>query len=184
MKRAAYMLLLIVCLGGCASTKVPADALRLPESTLDVRSIQTRTLETTSELNILIATIAVLQDMEFNIERMEKPLGVITASKITDADSIAEKTGLIFLDFLCVVSGSGGCGALSTAKDDQHITLTMVVLPSLAREGEYAVRITIQRVVYDKEDRIKVLDRIDEPEIYQAVFDNLRKSLFIQEGDS
>lgn len=184
MKRPAYALLLIVCLGGCVSTKVPADALRLPESTLDVRSIQTRTLETTSELNILTATIAVLQDMEFNIERIEKPLGVITASKITDADSVAEKTGLIFLDFICAVGRGGGCGALSTAKDDQHITLTMVVLPSLAREGEYSVRITIQRVVYDKEDRIKVLDRVDEPEIYQAVFDNLRKSLFIQEGES
>lgn len=183
MNRAAYALLLIVCLGGCASTRVPADALRLPESTLEIRSIQTRTLETTSELNILMAAIAVLQDMEFNIERMEKPLGVITASKVTDADSIAEKTGLIFLDFICAIGG-GGCNALSTAKDDQHITLTMVVLPSLAREGEYAVRITIQRVVYDKEDRIRVLDRIDDPEIYQAVFDNLRKSLFIQEGDS
>ncbi len=150
---------------------------------LEIRSIQTRTLETTSELNILMAAIAVLQDMEFNIERMEKPLGIITASKVTDADSIAEKTGLIFLDFICAIGG-GGCNALSTAKDDQRITLTMVVLPSLAREGEYAVRITIQRVVYDKEDRIRVLDRIDEPEIYQAVFDNLRKSLFIQEGDS
>ncbi len=183
MNRAAYALLLIVCLGGCASTRVPADALRLPESTLEIRSIQTRTLETTSELNILIATIAVLQDMEFNIERIEKPLGVITASKVTDADSIAEKTGLVFLDFICAIGG-GGCNALSTAKDDQHITLTMVVLPSLAREGEYAVRITIQRVIYDKEDRIRVLDRIDEPEIYQAIFDNLRKSLFIQEGDS
>ena len=183
MNRAAYALLLIVCLGGCASTRVPEDALRLPESTLEIRSIQTRTLETTSELNILMAAIAVLQDMEFNIERMEKPLGVITASKVTDADSIAEKTGLVFLDFICAIGG-GGCNALSTAKDDQHITLTMVVLPSLAREGEYAVRITIQRVVYDKEDRIRVLDRIDEPEIYQAVFDNLRKSLFIQEGDS
>lgn len=183
MNRAAYALLLIVCLGGCASTRVPADALRLPESTLEIRSIQTRTLETTSELNILMAAIAVLQDMEFNIERMEKPLGVITASKVTDADSIAEKTGLVFLDFICAIGG-GGCNALSTAKDDQHITLTMVVLPSLAREGEYAVRITIQRVVYDKEDRIRVLDRIDDPEIYQAVFDNLRKSLFIQEGDS
>jgi hypothetical protein len=183
MNRAAYALLLIVCLGGCASTRVPADALRLPESTLEIRSIQTRTLETTSELNILMAAIAVLQDMEFNIERMEKPLGVITASKVTDADSIAEKTGLVFLDFICAIGG-GGCNALSTAKDDQHITLTMVVLPSLAREGEYAVRITIQRVVYDKEDRIRVLDRIDEPEVYQAVFDNLRKSLFIQEGDS
>ena len=89
----------------------------------------------------------------------------------------------MFLDILCNLGG-GGCNALSTAKDDQRITLTMVVLPSLAREGEYVVRITIQRVVYDKEDRIRVLDRIDEPEIYQAIFDNLRKSLFIQEGDS
>jgi hypothetical protein len=184
MNRATYALLLIICLGGCASARVPADALRLPESTLDIRSIQTRTLETTSELNILMAAIAVLQDMEFNIERMEKPLGVITASKVTDADSMAEKTGLVFLDIICTIGGSGSCNALSTAKDEQHITLTMVVLPSLAREGEYAVRITIQRVVYDKENRIRVLDRIDDPEIYQAVFDNLRKSLFIQEGES
>jgi hypothetical protein len=59
----------------------------------------------------------------------------------------------------------------------------MVVLPSLAREGEYSIRITIQRVIYDKADRIKVLERIDDAETYQAIFDNLRKSLFLQEGD-
>jgi hypothetical protein len=182
MRRAANLLLLIACLGGCVTTQVPEAALRLSESTLDVRSIQTRTLEASSELDILTATIAVLQDMEFNIERIEKPLGVITASKVTDADSIAEKTGLFFLDILCAASG-GGCNAMSTARDDQHITLTMVVLPSLAREGQYSVRVTVQRVIYDKEDRIKVLERIDHPEIYQTMFDNLRKSLFIQEGD-
>jgi hypothetical protein len=183
MRRAAYPLLLIACLGGCASTAVPKSALRLPESTLDVRSIQTRTLEATSEINILAATIALLQDMEFNIDRIEKPLGVITASKVTDADSIAEKTGLFFLDILCGVGG-GGCNAMATAKDDQHITLTMVVLPSLARDEEYVVRVTMQRVIYDKEDRIKVMERMDEPEVYQLIFDNLRKSLFIQEGET
>ena len=183
MRRAAYLLLLIAGLGGCVATGVPEAALRLPESTLDVRSIQTRTLEASSELNILTATIAVLQDMEFNIDRIEKPLGVITASKVTDADSIAQKTGLLFLDFICVIGSASSCDAISTARDDQHITLTMVVLPSLARDGEYSVRVTVQRVIYDKEDRIKVLERIDAPEIYQAMFDNLRKSLFIQEGD-
>jgi hypothetical protein len=180
-RRAACSLLLIVCLGGCVAS-VPKAALRLPESTLDVRSIQTRTLEASSEIDILTATIAVLQDMEFNIERIEKPLGVITASKISDADSAGEKTGLFFLDLLCALGG-GGCDAMSTAMDDQHITLTMVVLPSLARAGEYSVRITIQRVIYDKMDRIKVLERIGDAETYQMIFDNLRKSLFIQEGD-
>ena len=169
---------------GCATPSIPQSALRLPESTLDIRSIQTRTLEASSELNILIATIAVLQDMEFNIDRIEKPLGVITASKVSDADHTGEKTGLFFLDLLCSMGGGGGCDASSTAKDDQNIILTMVVLPGLARKGEYKVRITIQRVIYDKMDRIRVLERIDDAETYKAVFDNLRKSLFIQEGHS
>jgi hypothetical protein len=184
MRRAAYSLLLVASLYGCATTAIPESALRLPESTLDIRSIQTRTLEASSELNILTATVAVLQDMEFNIDRIEKPLGVITASKVSDADDKGQKTGLFFLDVLCAMGGGGGCDASSTAKDDQHITLTMVVLPNQARAGEYKVRITIQRVIYDKLDRILVLERIDTAETYQAIFDNLRKSLFIQEGTS
>ena len=181
MSRLIFWLLLIALLGGCASS-IPEAALRLPESTLEVRSIQTRTLAAPSEIDILTAAIAVLQDMEFNIERIEKPLGVITASKVTDADSRSEKTGLMFLDVLCALGGGGGCDAMSTAQDDQHITLTMVVLPSLARSGEYTARITIQRVIYDKMDRIKVLERIDDAQTYQQIFDNLRKSLFLQVG--
>jgi hypothetical protein len=182
MVRAAYLLLLTACIGGCAPT-IPKAALRLPESTLDVRAIQTRKLEASSEIAILKATVAVLQDMEFNIDRIEKPLGVITASKTSDASSKGEKTGLFFLDMLCVVSNGTSCQASSRARDDQHITLTMVVLPSLVQKGEYSVRITIQRVVHDQEERIKVLERIDDAETYQNIFDNLRKSLFIEEGE-
>ena len=54
--------------------------------------------------------------------------------------------------------------------------------PSQARDGEYTVRITVQRVIYDKMDRVKVMERIDTAETYQMIFDNLRKSLFIQES--
>ena len=170
-------------LSGCAAT-IPQDALRLSESTLDVRSIQTRTFAAPSESEILTATIATLQDMEYNIDRIEQPLGVITASKVSDADSAGEKTGLFILDFFCVVTGSGDCNAMSTAKDKQHITLTVVVLPSLARSGEYVTRITIQRVIFDKAERIKVLERIDDAEIYQQIFENLSKAIFIQVSDN
>lgn len=182
MSRVPCWVPLIFLFGGCA-TSIPDAALRLPESTLEVRSIQTRTVAAPSEIDILAATIAVLQDMEFNIDRIEKPLGVITASKVTDADSTNEKAGLFFLDLLCAIGGGGGCDAMSTAQDDQHITLTMVVLPSLARSGEYTVRITVQRVIYDKLDRILVLERVENAEAYQQIFDNLRKSLFIQIGE-
>ena len=61
--------------------------------------------------------------------------------------------------------------------------MTIVVLPSLVHKGEYSVRVTMQRVIHDQLERIKVLERIDDAEIYQSIFDNLRKSLFIQEGD-
>jgi hypothetical protein len=158
--------------------------LRLPESTLDIRSIQTRTFAASSENQILAATIATLQDMEYNIDRIEKPLGVITASKVSDADSASEKTGLFILDFLCMVGGDLGCDARSSARDEQHITLTMVVLPSLARDGEYVTRITIQRVIFDKVNRIKVLERIDDAETYQQIFENLSKAIFIQVNDN
>ena len=153
MRRRTLLLLLIAGITGCAST-VPKAALRLPESTLDVRAMQTRRLEASSEIAILTATIAVLQDMEFNIDRIEKPLGVITASKTSDADSKGQKTTLFFLDMLCAVSSGMSCEAGSMARDDQHISLTMVVLPSFVKKGEYSVRITMQRVIHDQVDRI------------------------------
>lgn len=180
MSRVPAMLALFALLGGCA-TAPPQHALRLEQSTLEIREAQTRTLTARSEIEILTATIAVLQDMEFNVERIEKPLGVITASKVTDADSASEKTGLFFLDLVCSLGGSD-CGAMDSAQDDQQITMTIVVLPSLARSGEFRTRITMQRVVYDKMDRIKVLERIGDPAIYQAIFDNLQKSLFLEAG--
>ena len=171
-------------LAGCATDAVPKDALRLPESSLELRSLQTRKLAAPSETAILTATIAVLQDMEFNIDRIEKPLGVISASKTSDADDKGEKTGLFFLDLLCAAGGGSDCDNMSTAKDKQRLFLTMVVLPSLERSGEYSVRVTIQRIIYDKEDRIRIRERIKAPEIYQKVFANLSQSLAIEVNQS
>ncbi len=178
-------LLTISLLSACAATsRIPEDALRLPESTLDVRSIQTRTFAAPSDTAILAAAIALLQDMEYNIDRIEKSLGVITASKVTDADSASQKTRLFFLDMLCAMSLSGGCDAMSKASDEQHLTVTMVVLPSLARSGEYITRITIQGVLYNKAEQILALERIDDAETYQQVFDNLRKAIYIQVSEN
>jgi len=180
--------LLALQLSGCATEKVPKAALRLEESTLELRSLQTRKIAAPSETAILTATIALLQDLEFNIDRIETPLGAISASKISDADDKGEKTALFFLDFLCVVGivagGGGSCDNMSTAKDGQALMLTMVVLPSLERQSEYSVRVTLQRIIYDKEGRVKVLQRVAKPEIYQEVFDKLRSALFIEVNES
>jgi hypothetical protein len=164
---------------GC-TTQVPKEALRLEESSLDIRSMQSRTYEAPSETVILAASIAVLQDMEYNLDKVEKPLGVLTASKLVDADSTGEKIMLGLLDVLCAAGGSGGCNSSSSASDSQKIIVTLVVLPSLASEGEYVTRVTLQRVVYDKQQRVKLMESIDDPETYQDIFTKLSKSLFLQ----
>jgi hypothetical protein len=172
--------LLSLVLVGCAAQRLPQDALRLSESSLETRSIQTRNFEAPSENEILAASVAVLQDMGYNLEEIEKPLGVLTASKLSDADSTSEKTGLILLDMLCFAGGSTDCTAFSGASDSQKITVTLVVLPSLSRKGEFVSRITLQRVVFDKQKRVKYMGVIDNQEIYQQIFEKLAKSIFLE----
>jgi hypothetical protein len=185
MYRTILAVVLVAGLAGCAAELAyPEDALRLEESTLEVRAVQTRKIEASSETAILAAMIAVLQDMEFAVDRIEKPLGVISASKISDADDPGEQRVLFFLDLLCAVGGGNGCDNMSTARDKQQIFLTMVALPRFSGSGEYSVRITMQRNILDKEGRVLVLERITAPEIYQAAFDNLRKALFIEVSES
>ena len=163
---------------GCQT--IPEDALRLTESSLEIRAIQSRTYEVPAEKDILNASVSVLQDMEYNIEEIEKPLGILTASKTTDASSPSEITALVMLDILCALGGGGGCAATASASDSQIIMLTVVVLPSLARQGSFVTRITLQRVVRDTQGRIKIQQQIDDPKLYQEIFDKLSKSIFLE----
>ena len=173
--------LICLLLVGCATTpKIPEDALRLSESSLEIRNIQTRNFTAPTENEILAASVAVLQDMEYNLDEVEKPLGVLTASKLSDADSTSQKAGLFFLDLLCAAGGSGGCNSSSTADDSQKIIVTLVVLPSLAKKEEFVARVTLQRIVFDKQARIKLIETIDDPETYQQIFEKLSKSIFLQ----
>jgi hypothetical protein len=178
-RRVALVVMLTFVSVGCATPKIPPDALRLSESTLDVRSMQTRTFEVADDTTILAASIAVLQDMEYNLDEVERPLGVLTASKIADLDSAQEKAGLFLLDLICAAGGSD-CGYMATASDEEKIILTLVVLPSLARPDEYTARITLQRIVFDQQERVKDMGIIGDPAIYQQIFEQLSKSIFLE----
>jgi hypothetical protein len=171
------LLIAAMATAGCATQPDP-NLLRLSESTLEIRAMQTRTFAAASEAEILAATAAALQDMEYNIDQIESPLGVISASKVSDADSTSEFTTRLLLDLLC------GCGGSQFAADKHVITITTVVLPSLAAEGEFVTRITIQQITYDKMSQISSRSAIDDPEAYQRIFEKLSKSLYIEVNDN
>ena len=69
---------------------------------------------------------------------------------------------------------------MATASDEEKFLLTLVVLPRLAKKGEYTARITLQRIVYDKQERIKERGVIGDAETYQRIFDKLSKSIFLE----
>jgi hypothetical protein len=55
-----------------------------------------------------------------------------------------------------------------------------VVLPSLEQEGKYTARITIQSELFDKMDRVKKVRMIEDPVVYNQIFEKLSKSVYLE----
>ena len=96
MKKFFIMLLCAGMLAGCAE-KIPQDALRLTQDSLQNRQIQTRRFETTDKAPMLTAATGVLQDLGFSLEEAEVPLGVLVGSKKRDATSTTQLAGAFII---------------------------------------------------------------------------------------
>ncbi len=179
--REAATIFAVLLLAGCAPT-MPKSALRLPESTLELRSIQTRSFEAESEAAILAATVAAMQDMEYNIDAVEIDLGVVTASKTTDASSNSALVGYTMLEILCAAHGTY-CDTSEKIPDKFRTTITMVVLPSLARQGEFTARITLHYVTINTLGNVIDRESIVKAETYQQVFERLSNAIFLQANE-
>ena len=131
--------------------------------------------------------MGLLQDMEYNIDSVEYPLGILSASKVVDADDAKQKALLISADValavLSVLTGTSPSGsAYATADDKIDLKITLVVLPSLASEGEFAVRGTLQSSLITKSELVKKVRLIDNPKVYQEIFDKLYKSASLEKA--
>ncbi len=174
---AACAALLVAC------QSLPEDAFRLSESALELREIQSRTYEDVSDIEILSASSGVLQDLGYAIDEVEKELGVLSASKRADAGSDVEKIGKLALDvFDCLVTIMLGCenDSYTSSKDVQDIKMTLVVLPEPEQENAYRVRLTMQRIVWAMDGDLYEQETINDPKVYQAFFDKLSKSVFLE----
>ena len=176
-------LLLVGSVAGC--TSIPEEAYQLPPSSQSVRDAQTRTFEVPDEANILQVAVALMQDMEYNFDTIEYELGVLSGSKVVDADSLAQQTGAVVADIvlvtLSVFTGTGmSLGGVYGGTDDEiGLRITLVVLPSLESEVQYTARVTIQSELIDKGGRVKKVHMIENPVVYQEIFEKLSKSLFL-----
>ncbi len=184
--RSRWSQILIAAIAACllsACQSMPADAFRLSESALDVRQIQTHQFQEVGDAQILSASMGVLQDLGYTIDEIEKELGVLSASKRADATNEAQVVGRVVLDLAsCFFTWLIACDNENYKKTDaiQDIRLTIVVLPAPDTVTTRAVRVTIQRIVWDRDGRISQQATIDEAEVYRDFFAKLDKSVHLE----
>ena len=139
-----------------------------------------------SDKAILSASTAVLQDMGYAIDEIEEPLGVLSASKRADANSGIKAFGSLAMDGVkCVFSFMLACNGKNYSKldDVQDIRLTLISRPQLDNENDVVVRITIQRIIWDKKGRLSAQQTITDHQVYASFFDKMSKAVFLeQEG--
>ncbi len=163
---------ILVC--GCQS--VPPHAFLVTPEMLAQRQFETRRFDGIKEPDLLSACANVLQDLGFNLENSETKLGVLTASKQRGA---VETKEIILSLFVAMLGG----GAMPISKD-QTIRVSLVVRPVNDSNGNvlsdsHYVRVTFQRMVR-KTDNSVYVQTLREPLLYQAFFDRLSKSVFIE----
>ncbi len=181
-----YLIFLVVGSTLAACETMPRDAFRLSESSLRIRELQTREYESASDAAILSASIAVVQDMGYTVDEIEKPLGVLSASKRENATDRMEAIGTLTVDAMqCVATFLLGCNGKRYGKIDdvQDIRLTLIARPQVEDQRTVSVRITIQRAIWDKRGRLSKQQTITDQEVYQSFFAKLSKAVFLeQEG--
>ena len=182
--RRALVLLPILILAACET--MPGDAFRLSASALAIREMQTREYDSMSDKAILSASTAVLQDMGYAIDEIEEPLGVLSASKRADATSGMKAFGSLAMDGVkCVFSLMLACNGKNYSKldDVQDIRLTLISRPQLDNKNDVVVRVTIQRVIWDKKGRLSEQQTITDHQVYASFFDKMSRAVFLeQEG--
>lgn len=173
-----------VLLAACET--IPLDALSISESSLATRQMQTREYADFDDSTILLASVAVLQDLGYTIDEVEGRLGVLTASKRADATNKLEAFGTLAADSMqCVFTFMLACNRkyYKSIDDVQEIRLTLIVGVKQF-ESSIPVRITIQRIIWDKAGRPSAHETITDPNVYDALFARLSKAVFLEKETS
>jgi hypothetical protein len=167
---ASIFVISVLFIVGCQS--IPKDALSLSPEALAERQLQTRKYETQDEAKVLAACAGLLQDLGFNLDESETPLGLITASKDRSAVNAGEQVAAVLVAVFL--------GVYTPTDKDQRMRACVVSRP-LGEQGEYvAVRVTFQRVVRNTQGQITICESLTDPKIYQEFFDKLSKSIFLE----
>jgi hypothetical protein len=158
---------------GCAAVTLDSDLNLTPEMFAQ-RQMQTRRFDTRDERKILGTCAALLQDTGFTIDESDTQLGLLIASKERDASDAGQ----------WVVFIVGAAFGVTLPPDKDQVMKAFVTTRPAGTEGrQVAVRVAFERAVFDTEHRLKKIEALNDPNMYQAFFEKLSKALFLEAHD-
>lgn len=161
-------LLMASVLPSC-ETGIPKDALSITAESMARRQLQTRKFDTADEAMLLSAAVGLVQDLGFNVDYTQSRLGLVTASKRRDATDSGQVVAAVMIAALARSS--------PPIDRDQVFRLSIVTHPT---GSGTALRVTVQRVVWDTAGMISRLEFIDDEAVYREFFDKLSKAVFLE----
>lgn len=156
---------------GCATT-APENLFQVAETSLQDRQMQSRFFETSNEVELLSAGVAVLQDMGYSIDETETKSGVVTASKTVDATNNAQIAGAVLVAVFI--------GGNVSYDSQQQIKVSFVTLPSKNNKNGYLARATFQRIVTNTQGQVTKAETMKTEDLYAEFFSKLSKSVFLE----
>jgi hypothetical protein len=156
-----------------------------PTSPTDLLA-QSRSFPTADSNAILNASVAVLQDMGYQVKGGDRQLGLLYGDKVADVprpgpDHDIAEAALVAVSILAIALG-GGQGEIMDLPEQvvQHVYVTLLVVRETGHSAaSVRVRLSIDRdMVYDQ--GYILADHTELPLIYQEFFDKLSKSVFLE----
>ncbi len=174
----AIMLTAPLFLAGCAPTA--SQLMSHPPGNATLPGFQTRLYEIPDEAKVLATCITLLQDMGFQIDEAALALGVLSASKVRDANRLtpAERFGASVLSLGLLCGGYTAPLALLLIGTDSAKPMNIEVGILTRRIDPEGGRVSVE-VVF-KENSVP----LTEPALYQEFFAQLSKALFLEARES
>ncbi len=133
--------------------------------------MQSRKFDTADEELILNASAGLLQDLGFTIDDTEGELGLLVASKDRSAVSAGQVAGAIVAALF---------GAYVATDRNQKFKASVVIRLYGEKKESVIVRVTFQRIVWNTQNQITKIERINDSEMYLEFFEKLSKSVFLE----
>ena len=171
--RIAAVMLAVATLAGCVNAN--AVAMKMggpPASNIDLRALESRRFATGDQRAALLAATQTLQDLGFTISESSAEVGLLSGSKVRDAEETQGVVGGIVMGLLF--------GANAAVWDkEQTIHVSLAAAP-VGGGSQIEVRVLFDRSLKNNRGGNGRSELLLDPAMYQEFFSKLSAGMFLE----